>query len=40
MDKKIDNPALVFNTDESGVGNDPFRIKAIRKGGKLLTRVS
>lgn len=38
--KKIDDPAFVFNADESGFGNDPSRIKAIGERGKALSSVS
>lgn len=40
LENSIDNPALVFNADESGFGNDPSRIKAIGERGKPLSRVS
>ncbi|KAF2880091.1 hypothetical protein ILUMI_26083 [Ignelater luminosus] len=39
-EKTIDNPALVFNADESTFGNDPSRIKAIGERVKPLSRVS
>ncbi|KAF2883244.1 hypothetical protein ILUMI_22929 [Ignelater luminosus] len=39
-EKKIDNPAFVFNADESAFSNDPSRIKAIGERGKPLSRVS
>ncbi|GLV53579.1 hypothetical protein CBL_21008, partial [Carabus blaptoides fortunei] len=40
LENSIDNPALVFIADESGIGNDPSRIKAIGERGKPLSRVS
>ncbi|GLV37575.1 hypothetical protein CBL_20387 [Carabus blaptoides fortunei] len=40
LENSIDNPALVFNADESGFGNDPSGIKAIGERGKPLSRVS
>ncbi|KAF2891415.1 hypothetical protein ILUMI_14758 [Ignelater luminosus] len=39
-EKKTDNPAFVFNADESAFGNDPSRVKAIGERGKPFPRVS
>ncbi|KAG5880971.1 hypothetical protein JTB14_018700 [Gonioctena quinquepunctata] len=38
--EKIDDAMFVFNADESGFGNDPSKIKAIGKRGKILSRIS